>query len=175
MFPWVTIVLISFIAALAAFIAGFCFGAKNTSEEFERKLNHDRERYKQATDRFHESISQLNRTVNILMARTVRHSSDGSSEAEEALQELDAAVAKGTFPPISWEAYSDYNPRNWGQYVSHPDEHGYITPFGLTTSKQVAKKWQYIATLILGLPETKYIKRSRKPMTRNSEPLDLEL
>ena len=146
------LVVIAMLAVLVAFIAGICFGEKRMQKEQDRHVRNLTDELRLVKDRMHESISQLNRTTNTIIASIVSSNSDGSELDSLAVAQLRRRVTANEMPPLVWDPYSDQNPRNWGHYVSHPDEHGYVTPFGLTDDRGIADQWRRAGQLILGIP-----------------------
>ena len=148
----VPLIVLAVLAVLVAFIAGICFGEKRMQKEQDRHVRNLTDELRLVKDRMHESISQLNRTTNTIIASIVRSNSDGSELDSLAVAQLRRRVTANEMPPLDWDSGSDRNPRNWGHYVSHPDEHGYVTPFGLTDDPVIAAQWRRAGQLILGIP-----------------------
>ena len=148
------LLVITAIAVIIAFYCGICFGEKRSQREQDVHVRRLSEELEQLQSRFHESISQLNRTTNTILASIVRSGSNDSPIDSQAVYQLVRRINNNEMPPLDWDTLSDRNPRNWGHYVSHPDEHGYVTPFGLTMNEQEAQQWRRVGQLILGIEIT---------------------
>lgn len=146
------LIVLAVLAVLVAFIAGICFGEKRMQQEQDRHVRNLTDELRLLKDRMHESISQLNRTTNTIIASIVRSNSDGSELDSLAIAQLRRRVTANEMPPLVWDPSSDQNPRNWGHHISHPDESGWVTPVGLTNDRDIADQWRRAGQLILGIP-----------------------
>lgn len=126
--------------ALCAFALGYVVGANHSNKDGVNKLNHLQEVMYQEIDRFDEARRALNRTTTTILASMTRTGNAYAPLDDIAVNQLNRRVRCNSQVP-GYEGEGDGDPANWGHYVSHPDEHGYITPMGLTQDADEGRRW----------------------------------
>ena len=126
--------------ALCAFALGYVVGVNHGNKDSADKLRHMQEVMHHEIDRFDEARRAMNRTTTTILASMTRTGNAYAPLDDIAVNQLNRRVRCNSQVP-GYEGEGDEDPANWGRYVSHPDEHGYVTPMGLTQDADEGRRW----------------------------------
>lgn len=128
------------IFVFAAFIFGYTKGMNEKATDEVKRLQ--RAASEEASD-MRNSVQSMNRLINVIMASVARnHNSTDYPIDSLATTQILRRVSREGYMPNDDPPIAEEDPLCWGQWLSHPDESGYVTPFGLSQSKSEAEHWR---------------------------------
>ena len=126
-----------------AFLIGFAIGACSSLHGAADKLIGIEDMVHREINSVDEARRALNRTTNTILASIARSGTDDAPVDWLATAQINRRIRTNSQVP-GYEGEGDQDPTHWGHYVSHPDEHGYITPMGLTHDAEEGRRWQAV-------------------------------
>lgn len=133
-------IFIAVLIAVTAFLIGFAIGVCSSLHGAADKLLSLEDLIHREINSVDEARRALNRTTNTILASIARSSTDNAPVDWLAAAQINRRIRTNSQVP-GYEGEGDEDPTHWGHYVSHPDEHGYITPMGLTQDAAEGRRW----------------------------------
>lgn len=129
--------------AVTAFLIGFAIGVCSNLHGVADKLVTIEDMVRLEMSSIGDARRALNRTTNTILASIARSGTDDAPVDRLATAQINRRIRTNSQVP-GYEGEGDEDPTHWGHYVSHPDEHGYITPMGLTQDAEEGRRWQAV-------------------------------
>ena len=134
--------------AVTAFLIGFSIGVCSSLNGAADKLVTIEDMVRLEMSSIGEARRAMNRTTNTILASIARSGTDDAPVDWLATAQINRRIRTNSQVP-GYEGEGDEDPANWGHYVSHRDEHGYITPMGLTQDAAEGRRWQAVGEEIV--------------------------